>query len=343
MEPILDDVGSFPLPEGITKDRFAEVYPRVQEAMGEGLSLEDIEGFHDVFYSTVSASLRFKVDAGLDVVNYPQHYDMHQQFLEPIQRHQTEPFLIDAKYAWVPEVHVAEGEAKRIFEETGEGLKLKVCVTGPIELYLKCGFGYTVYDEILFNLARSVNSFIKNAILDLPHIKTEVVAIDEPSLGFVDLLNIEEEGLVSALDEALKGVKPRVQIHLHTLKAAEIPLECRNIDCLTGEFAATPMNMKLISRETLESHDKFIRAGITRTNIDTIIAEGLEKGQRPKDEDLVDSLEEITTRYKEAKEVFGERMAFAGPDCGLGSWPSQEVAHLLLKRTVEAARASGTD
>ncbi len=170
-----------------------------------------------------------------------------------------------------------------------------------------------------------------------------MVAIDEPSLGFVDLLNIEEEGLVSALDEALKGVKPRVQIHLHTLKAAEIPLECRNIDCLTGEFAATPMNMKLISRETLESHDKFIRAGITRTNIDTIIAEGLEKGQRPKDEDLVDSLEEITTRYKEAKEVFGERMAFAGPDCGLGSWPSQEVAHLLLKRTVEAARASGTD
>jgi 5-methyltetrahydropteroyltriglutamate--homocysteine methyltransferase len=331
------------LPKDITKNQFSDVYPGVQEAMGKGTGLEEVPGFEEVFYAAVAGSLGFKIDSGLDVVNYPQHYDMHRQFLDPIQKHQGEPFLIDEKYAQIPEVYVAEKEARRVYGEKGTPIRLKVCVTGPIELYLKCGFGYTVYEEILENLAASVNSFLRNSILDKPHIKTEVVAIDEPSLGFVDLLNIERDGLVSALDASLKGVKPRVQIHLHTLKAAEIPLECRDIDCLTGEFAATPMNMKLISKDTLESYDKFIRAGIARTNIDTIIAEWLEKGRSPKDEDLVDGVRRITDRYNEAKDVFGERMLFAGPDCGLGSWPSQKVAHMLLKRTVETVKASGTD
>ncbi|NOZ76084.1 MAG: hypothetical protein GXO65_00045 [Euryarchaeota archaeon] len=342
MRPVLDDVGSFPLPEGITKKRFAQTYPAAQEAVAQGRDLEGAPELKTAFYDP-AASLRMKLDSGLDVVNYPQHFDMHRQFLEPIQRHQGEPFLIEEKFAQVPEVHVAEREARKAYEAGGEPLRLKVCVTGPIELYLKCGFGYTVYEEILHNLARSVNSFLRNSVLDLPHLKTEVVAIDEPSLGFVDLLNIETDGLVSALDAALEGIEPRVQIHLHTLKAADIPLECRNIDCLTGEFAASPQNIKMISRETLESHDKFIRAGITRTNIDTILGEWMEKGHTPRDEELVDSVRRISERYREAREAFGDRVAFAGPDCGLGSWPSQEVARLLLRRTVDAVRASGTD
>jgi len=32
-------------------------------------------------------------------------------------------------------------------------------------------------------------------------------------------------------------------------------------------------------------------------------------------------------------------MTFTGPDCGLGGWDTQEVAQLVLKRTVNAVKS----
>lgn len=329
---LIDDIGSFPLPKDITREDFALAYPEAQEAYAEGKELNE----DAPFYRAVASSLKLKIDSGIDVVNYPQHYDMHKQFLEPIEKHQTEPFLIDEKYAVIPELYVVEKEAEKYFEEKGERLELKVCVTGPIELYTKTSFGYHVYDEILLNLAKSVNAFLKNSMLDTKHVATSVISIDEPSLGFIDLLNADEEVLVKALDASLDGIDATVQIHLHTPKASRIPFLTEKIQVLMCEFAATPKNMEYITRQELETHDKFLRGGVTRTNMDYILAEHLDRGVQPKDEQLVDSADTIRKIYKKAKERFGDRMTFAGPDCGLGSWPSQEVAHLLLKRTVEA-------
>lgn len=326
------------MPEGVTREQFAEVYPMAYRAAVEGRALDDDPTLKSVFYDTVASSLKCKVESGLDVVNYPQHFDMHNQFLDPIMAHQTDPFLIDPKFAVIPELYVAEKEAESYYEETGERLKLKVCVTGPIDLYLKTDFGYNVYEDVLMNLAESVGHFIRNSLLDTKYVKTAVVAIDEPSLGFVDLLNVEDDGLIRALETALAGCKAQVQIHLHTLKSADIPLNVDGIDVLTGEFAASPQNMLLISKETLKAHDKFIRAGVSRTNIDTIIGELVEKGQVAEGAVLADTADVIAGRFKEAKERFGERMTFVGPDCGLGSWPSQEVAQMVLKRTVDGIR-----
>jgi 5-methyltetrahydropteroyltriglutamate--homocysteine methyltransferase len=333
-ELYIDDVGSFPLPEGLTRKQFAEVYPLAQKAVAEGKDIDE----HDTFYRAVATSLKFKVASGIDVVNYPQHYDMHRQFLDLIERYQREPFLINEKHAVIPELQVVQKEAKKYFEEKGEKLKIKVCVTGSIELYLKTSFGFYIYEEILDNIAKSVNSFLKNSTINSKYAETFVVAIDEPSLGFVDLLNIEEDALISALERSVASISAPVQIHLHTLKAAELPMQAKGIAILTGEFAATPQNMDLISKKALEEYDKFIRGGITRTNIDSIMAEWLDKGIQPAPEQLVDEVKVIRGRYKKAKEVFGERMTFAGPDCGLGSWPSPEIAQLLLKRTVEAIK-----
>jgi len=54
-------------------------------------------------------------------------------------------------------------------------------------------------------------------------------------------------------------------------------------------------------------------------------------------------LEEITTametphviekRLEKAHAIFGERIRYAGPDCGLGSWPAQKLAFNLLMNT----------
>ena len=72
-----------------------------------------------------------------------------------------------------------------------------------------------------------------------------------------------------------------------------------------------------------------------------IFAELYEKGiAKPSAEQLVEPEETIRKRYRVAKEKYGERMTFTGPDCGLGGWPTQDAAALLLKRTVEAVKTA---
>jgi 5-methyltetrahydropteroyltriglutamate--homocysteine methyltransferase len=89
----------------------------------------------------------------------------------------------------------------------------------------------------------------------------------------------------------------------------------------------------------LEKADKQIRVGISRTDINSITAELYEKGiTKPNMEQLVESEETIRKRFLTAKEKYEETMTFTGPDCGLGGWPTQETAQLLLKRTVEAVK-----
>ena len=69
------------------------------------------------------------------------------------------------------------------------------------------------------------------------------------------------------------------------------------------------------------------------------MAELNDKGvPKPTAEQLVESEEIIKKRYLTAKQKYGDRMTFTGPDCGLGGWPSQEAAQLLLKRTVNAIK-----
>ena len=332
MDILVDDIGSFPLPQNISNNKFSQLYPIALKALAEGKSLSD-ENFNE-FYSTIATSLRCKFNSGIDIVNYPQHYDMHRQFLDPILKYSKEPFLIHKKYALIPEIDVARIEAKTYPKK----LKLKVCITGPIELHLRTEFGFHIYEEVLENLSKSVNYFLKNSILKTKSIETVLISLDEPSLGFVDLLNIDEDSLVEALEISVHGIKAKVQVHLHTLKAANIPLNVDGIKVITGEFAGTPKNVDLISRKILDKHDKFLRAGISRTDIDSIIAERVERGEDYQSTELVEGIDIIRKRYNKILDIFSDRVAFAGPDCGLGSWPSQEVAQLLLNRTVKALK-----
>jgi 5-methyltetrahydropteroyltriglutamate--homocysteine methyltransferase len=336
MKVLVDDVGSFPLHHGISREAFARAYSRALKACAEGRNLSRDAELMENFYRPVAASLASKVSSGLDVVNYPQHYDMHKQFLEPITLYQEEPFLVQKNYAVIPELSVVEREASNYGK-----IRLKVCVTGPVELHLRTEFGYHIYEEILMNLAESVNRFLRNSMLTSEHVETVSVAIDEPSLGFADILNVEEEVLIEALESSVRGIRPRVQIHLHTLKAAHIPLEVEGVEILTGEFAATPKNMDILSKKILEKHDKYLRAGVSRTNIDSIIGELMEQGVKPSPEMLVEDEKIIRRRYGRVLKRYSDRVVFAGPDCGLGAWPSPEVAQLLLKRTTRAVKSFG--
>ncbi len=333
----IDDIGSFPFPKrsDITKEKFASLYIKQQETAAQRGKIES-----QIFYDVIADALWLKIESGLDVINYPQLYNMYDQFLIAMKNHEIEPFLIEERYAIIPELFVVKEEAKKYYEQKGEKLKLRVCVTGPLELYQRSGFGTYIYEDILRNFALSVNAFLRNAIIRNKYIETFAVAIDEPSLGYSNLLNINDDELIKSYEFTTRGISTTIQIHLHTLNAARIPLMTENIDVLTVESAANPENLKNISKAELEANDKFIRVGVTRTNINAIYAEYLERGIEPSDIELVDSENAIKKRFENAKNLFGERMSFAGPDCGLGSWPSQQAAFELLKRTVRAIKSA---
>lgn len=343
MTPKVDDVGSFPFPPYVNRATFAENYFTFYKYCQQD-DPPDHRGWQVNFAHPIAYTFRMKLETGLDVVNYPQLFDMHDQFMVPIKEYETDPFRIDPAEALVPEVRITEMEARRWHEETGERVKLKACVTGPIELYLRTKFGFTVYEDAISALADSVNAFLQSCMVDTPYMKTEVVAIDEPSLGYVDLFNATDADLVTVLDRATRGLDCDVQVHLHSLAKANIPLETAHIDCLTCEYASNPNNV--IPRRQLEAHDKFIRVGICRTDFNSILAEHLDAGESYESvmQDpgrCIQAGAEIRQNLDRAVAHYGDRLTYVGPDCGLSAWGPPELAQQLLARTVKVVRDAG--
>jgi 5-methyltetrahydropteroyltriglutamate--homocysteine methyltransferase len=120
-------------------------------------------------------------------------------------------------------------------------------------------------------------------------------------------------------------------------------LSVKNVDVVSLEYAASPRNIDAVTRKMLDEADKQIRVGISRTDINSIMAELYDRGiTNPDANRMVESVETIQKRFEAAREKYGDRMTFTGPDCGLGGWPTQEAAQLLLKRTVDAVKRAET-
>jgi len=340
METLLDDIGSFPLPQSIERKTFNEAYRLAREYIANGKNLRENNFLLKNFHEVVIDSFLKKLETGLDVVNYPQHYDIHKQFAEPIHKAMEKgTYTVNEKDAIIPEVHVINEEAKRIYESTGKKIALRVCVTGPLELYLR-EVGTTLYKDVLLMFAETVRRFAKNSILNSKYVRTEIVSLDEPSFGLHEI-SADKDAVAEVLEKALnfdEGVEKH--IHIHSPARILDILEVRNLNVMSIEYAASPRSLEFIQKSTLEKVDKYIRVGISRTDIDSIIAELYEKGvKKPEIEQLVEDEKTIRKRFEKAKEKFGERMTFTGPDCGLGGWPTQEAAQLLLKRTVRAVKS----
>jgi 5-methyltetrahydropteroyltriglutamate--homocysteine methyltransferase len=337
--PKFDDVGSFPLPEYVDKELFKQFYWTTYKAIINEVDIFEHRGIYNYFIHPFLQSFQLKLKAGVEIVNYPQHMDMYKQFLKPLSDYETEPNVIDPNKAFIPEMFVFEKFAESYFERTGYPLNIKLCITGPIEMYIK-KLNFTIYLDMALNFAKSVNSFLKNSIINTKYMKTSIISVDEPSFGYVDLINIDNEELIQVYDKTIEGINATHQFHIHTLNLASIPLQTKNFDVITCEYASNKAN-KIPKRE-LDHHDKFIRVGITRTNVNNIMAEALDSGV-PYDFlktvegtlSLVDSKDRIKNNLLEAIKHYGERLKFVGPDCGLSGWYIPEAAYELLHRTYE--------
>jgi len=340
MNTLVDDIGSFPLPSNIDKKLFDKAYVAARKILINGKNLKSNDFLVKNFCDVIIDSFKKKIETGLDIINYPQHYDIHKQFTEIIQEATNKgTYVVEEEKAIIPEVQIISEEAKKLSEFLGRKILLRVCITGPVELYLK-EIGTTGYSDILFMFAQTVRRFAKNSILNSKYIKTEVISLDEPSFGLRDI-QVDRDIVLEVMEKTLSFKGTIKQVHLHSVSRVKELLDVRNLNGISLEYAASPRNIDAVSRKLLEKSDKTIRVGIARTDIDAIIAELYEKGiTKPRPEQLIESKENIQRRFLAAKAKYGERMPFTGPDCGLGGWPSQETAQLLLKRTVNAVKST---
>lgn len=308
----VDDIGSFPIPRGISREWIAR-------------NLESKE-----YEEMVQRAFLMKAKY-LDCPNYPQFRDMIEMFMEPIKTYQEDAYLIEKSRAVIPELE---------YVQKMDVDSVRVCITGPFELYYR-EFGGVIYDDILLNLAESVRRFAENAC-KFENVKC--VSIDEPSLGIAPDLQPEDELLKRAFEYNFKA---DVQIHLHEPLFYEKILET-DIDVIGIECAKKPENMDFIDVELVESADKKLRIGVARSDIDGIIAEfnAANNVNAWGNEELIslaideiEPIEKIAERLKKAKEKFGDLIAYVGPDCGLFSFPTQELALQLLRNLRKAVES----
>ena len=310
-----DDIGSYPLPKGVQLD---------------GLS-------RDKYLRMVKDTLAQKIAAGVEVPTYPQFRDMIRMFLDPIEKPENteSPYLIKKGNAEIVELAAIP-----------PGGRVRVCVTGPVELYL-AAFGATNYTDILYNLAKSVARFLEKA---RESGNLAVASIDEPSLGISSTVVFEEEEILKALEIAsdpCKGID--CEVHLHSPLYAEPCARVPGLSIIGVESAAHPDYLKLIDRKLLEETDTYLRAGIARTDILAMAANLNDKlGTNLWDDPArlereilaMESVEVIKKRLEAARKSFGDRLRAVGPDCGLGSWPSQSMAGNLLANCAAAVISS---
>jgi 5-methyltetrahydropteroyltriglutamate--homocysteine methyltransferase len=336
MVTLVDDVGSFPLPSDVDSNLFEEMFRIARKALLTGKTCKQDESLVEGFERIVVDSFLTKAKTGIDVVNYPQHYDMHRQLADIVGEAMNEgTYSIDQKDAVIPEVQAILKDSKKISEEIGGKIQLRVCVEGPIEFYLK-EIGSVVQEDVIRQFAENIRLFARNSILNTKHIQTVAVSLDEPSFGFQNVV-AEKEVIQDALERAFGFTGAVRQIHLHSPARISDLLNISNIDVLSIEFAASPRNIESVTAKMLDLHDKQIRVGISRTDIDSIVAELHDKGvPHPEQAQIVEDQGTIRRRYELAKAKFMDRLTFTGPDCGLGGWPSQESAQLLLSETVKA-------
>jgi 5-methyltetrahydropteroyltriglutamate--homocysteine methyltransferase len=339
MDIFVDDIGSFPLPLNINRKLFEKTYFLAKERIDNGRDVRKDSFLLNNFYQVILNSFKRKLDTGLDIVTYPQHFDIYRQFLTPIHKAMEKgTYIVDEKYATIPEIYVIKEEAKNIYDQTGKKVLLRACVTGPFELYFK-EVGMSSHKDVLFMFAETVRRFAKNSVINSKYIKTEAVAIDEPSLGFFEL-PFSSDTIIKVLEKTFDFNTVKKQIHFHSLSRIKEFLEVKNLEVLSIEYAATPKNLEKLSVKMLDKADKKVRIGISRTDIDSTMAEFYEKNlkKQPSIEELIESEERIKQRFRIAKEKFKDKMVLTGPDCGLGGWPTQKAAELLLRRTVKAVK-----
>jgi len=358
------DVGSLPF-EG-------EQTEFLEGALLYGLKTQ--QGSAQLFERTVLQSFLDKLEAGIDVPNYPQFRDMNDMFLlmmdgiEKIEGGYVEvetPSLKSGAGA-IPEVAVLKENAELIHTHFGKPFELKVCVTGPYTLAAL--FPYRSKRTFL-SLADLLAKIVEKSIFKNKHGEVALLVLDEPVFGLLSdpLIDYGSEGREALLKawetifHVAKARNVRTGIHLHNTSDG-LFWQVESLQIVDSHVEDPLYEMKS-TKKRLEEEDKFLKASILISNFDqlvrnqvlaassgkaseTALNEQIAKVWRQISSGILDPttfLEDANLakqRLADVVERFGvERVLYAGPECGLRGFPSYTCAIECLRRATSAVEA----
>ena len=358
------DIGSLPL-------RVEE--KAIYEGAKESGSLLSLVGVADdsvrIFEEEVLTAFIDKLSAGLTVPNYPQFRDMNEMFfdllrgIEKIEAGYVALKTITARPgATIPEVDVIRENSSRIRDIAGiEKTNVKVCVTGP---YTLASFFQRKSAKLFEDLGQALADVVSRTVFSSKYSEVTLVCIDEPVIGFLNdpLLDYGSDGreaLRGAWEEICRAASSKgasTSIHLHDT-SDDMFWEVEHLDLIQAHIV-DPIYSQEATKRQLKETGKRLKASIFATQFDNLITNSLKREgfegdlqQRVgdiwtqigrKEIDPMAFLEGIDVGVKRLSDVverFGaENVPMAGPECGLGSWPSYETAMECLRRTAEAVK-----
>ncbi len=120
-EIISDDIGSFPLPEGVEREE-------IQRIAFEIVTGEASPPNRERFNKIVGDIMQKKIDSGIQRPNFPQIQDMVSEFFKFVEKFYEEdkPWVVKREFARIPELSSPNGVAKRYYESKKKALELRV-------------------------------------------------------------------------------------------------------------------------------------------------------------------------------------------------------------------------
>ncbi len=307
-----------------------------------------------------------KIEAGIDVPNYPQFRDMREMFLammDGVERvkggyRETKIASLRPNRSLIPEVVVIKKNSQMICENK-KPIEVKICVTGPYTLS-------TIFlyrdNEIFGRLGNTIAQIVENNVFSEKHSRVRLVAVDEPAFGLqndplIDFGSRGRENLRNAWESIFlkaKSKNAQTLLHLHNT-SDELFWETKSLNVIDSHID-DPIYQTKKTKKRLELTDKFLKASVSIADFDTLIkrriittsqqkmtelsmnqkvAEAWTSITRRKidPETFLEKLDIMKKRLIEITGRFGpERIPYAGPECGLRGFPNYECALECLRR-----------
>jgi 5-methyltetrahydropteroyltriglutamate--homocysteine methyltransferase len=322
------------------------------------------------FEEKITKGFLDKINAGINIPNYPQFRDMNEMFLRCIDGIEKTKdgyvakgnLSIQTQKVTIPEVAVLAGKSGKIHNTINNPISLKICVTGPYtlsSLFLHRG------NELLRQLGEIISQIVDANILSGKNCNVELVSIDEPVFGLLDdpQLDYASDGREALLDtwenifQKARSKHARTCLHLHNTSNA-LFWEVRSLDILESH-ADDSLYHSDKTKKLLEEKDKFLKASVGITDFDRLIRDNARTASSELDDVAVgqrissiwtdihkgrrspmaflETAEKMKERLAKVTARFGsERVPYAGLECGLRGFPTYDSAIEYLRRSSES-------